>query len=270
VSRHGIVPHSWSLDHPGPLTRTVEDAALVMNVLAGYDARDPACQDQPVPDHTLGLGRGLRGLRIGVIDNHFMDRNAPDVQACVEQCLADMARQGAKVTHARMPILDHGLAAIYAIELASSGAFHDRWIAEGRSADFHPDVRALVEMGRLVSAVDYLKAEQVRAVMAEEFRQLFERVDVIVTPTEPLTAWQRGRDTISIAGQDESVLAASWRLTYPFNLTGLPAISVPCGFDHEGMPIGLQIAGRPFDEPTVLRCAAHVERMVGLSRRPML
>jgi aspartyl-tRNA(Asn)/glutamyl-tRNA(Gln) amidotransferase subunit A len=95
-------------------------------------------------------------------------------------------------------------------------------------------------------------------------------VDVIVTPTEPLTAWKRGRETLSVDGHEESVLAASWRLTYPFNLTGLPAISVPCGFDDEGMPIGMQIVGRPFDEPTVLRCAASVELMSAPIRRPGL
>jgi len=270
ISRHGIVPHSWSLDHPGPLTRTVEDAALVLNVLAGYDSRDPACQDQPVPDHTRALGHGVRGLRVGVIDNHFMDHNEPQVQACIEARIADLAQEGAVISHFRMPVLAYGLAAIYAIELASSGAFHDRWIAEGRSASYQSDVRALVEMGRLVSGVDYLKAEQVRTVMAEEFKRLFEQVDVIVTPTEPITAWKRGRETLSVEGHEESVLAASWRLTYPFNLTGLPAISVPCGFDSEGMPIGMQIAGRPFDEPTVLRCAAAVERICGLTRRPCL
>lgn len=268
VSRHGIVPHSWSLDHPGPLTRTVEDAAMVMNTLARYDARDPACQNQPVPDFTEGIGDGARGLRIGVIDNHFMDRNAPEVQASIEAVLLDLQREGASVSHFRMPILEYGLAAIYAIELASSGAYHDRWIQQGVAADFHPDVRALVEMGRLVSAVDYLKAEQVRAVMAEEFKRLFDQVDVIITPTEPLTAWKHGYDSLAISGGEESVLAASWRLTYPFNLTGLPAISVPSGFDNRGMPIGLQVAGRPFDEASVLRCAAAVEKIVGITRRP--
>ena len=270
VSRHGIVPHSWSLDHLGPLTRTVEDAALVMNTLAGYDPRDAACQDQPVPDFTHGIGRGARGLRIGVIDNHFMDGNAPEVSASIEARLSDLQREGAVITHFRMPILQYGLAAIYAIELASSGAYHDRWIAQGLTAHFHPDVRALVEMGRLVSAVDYLKAEQVRAVMAEEFKRLFDRVDVIVTPTEPLTAWKHGHDKLSVGVKEESVLAASWRLTYPFNLTGLPAISVPCGFDSAGLPIGLQVAGRPFDEATVLRCAAAVERIAAITRRPPL
>jgi aspartyl-tRNA(Asn)/glutamyl-tRNA(Gln) amidotransferase subunit A len=269
VSRHGIVPHSWSLDHPGPLTRSVEDAALVMNVLAGYDPRDPACQDRPVPDHTNDLARGVRGLRIGVIDNHFMDRNADEVQACIETRIDALARDGARIARCRMPLLAYGLGAVFAIELASSGAYHDRWIAEGRSVDYASDVRDLVEMGRLVTAVDYLKAEQVRALMCEEFRRLFQNVDVVVTPTEPLTAWRSGRNTVAIGGREESVLAASWRLTYPFNLTGLPAISVPCGFDSTGLPIGLQIAGRPFDEPMVLRCAAHVERSVSLALQPL-
>jgi aspartyl-tRNA(Asn)/glutamyl-tRNA(Gln) amidotransferase subunit A len=131
-------------------------------------------------------------------------------------------------------------------------------------------VRDLVEMGRLVTAVDYLKAEQVRARMAEDFRRLFDEVDVIATPTEPMTAWKRGVDLVRTAGRDESVLAASWRLTYPFNLTGLPAISVPCGFDCEGIPIGLQVAARPFDEAAVLLCAAAVEAMMGAPRRPSL
>jgi len=199
-----------------------------------------------------------------------MDRNADEVQACIEARIEDLARDGARVTRCRMPILAYGLGAIFAIELASSGAYHDRSVAQGRSAGFQRDVRDLVEMGRFVTAVDYLKAEQVRARMCEEFRRLFDAVDVIVTPTEPLTAWRSGRDTVRIAGREESVLAASWRLTYPFNLTGLPAISVPCGFDSQGMPIGLQIAGRPFDEATVLRCAAQVERRLGLTARPPL
>lgn len=270
ISRAGIVPHSWSLDHPGLLTRTVEDAAIAMRVLAGYDPQDPACQDQPVPDYTASLGASLRGLRVGIIDNHFMDRNTPDVQAAVTESIAAMQSSGARIVHFRVPLLAYGLAAIYAIELASSGAYHDRHVANGVSRGYQKDVRDLVEMGRLVSAVDYLKAEQVRTLLCEEFKLIFKQVDVVVTPTEPITAWKKGRQTLSVAGEDESVLAASWRLTYPFNLTGLPAISVPCGFDKEGMPIGLQIVGRPFDEGTVLNCAFGVENLLSLKRKPVL
>lgn len=270
ISRVGIVPHSWSLDHPGPLTRTVEDAAIAMNVLAGYDPRDPACQDQAVPDYTANIDRSIRGLRIGVIDNHFMDRNTSDVQAAINASIDALQGNGARIVHFHVPLLAYGLAAIYAIELASSGAYHDRHVTTGISRGYQKDVRDLVEMGRLVSAVDYLKAEQVRTLLCEEFRRIFEQVDVVVTPTEPITAWKKGRETVTIAGENESVLAASWRLTYPFNLTGLPAISVPCGFDKDGMPIGLQIAGRPFDEGTVFKCASAVERLLNLKHRPVL
>lgn len=270
ISRVGIVPHSWSLDHPGPLTRTVEDAAIAMNVLAGYDPRDPACQDQAVPDYTASIDRSIRGLRIGIIDNHFMDRNTSDVQSAINASIDGLQGSGARIMHFRVPLLAYGLAAIYAIELASSGTYHDRHVTTGVSRGYQKDVRDLVEMGRLVSAVDYLKAEQVRTLLCEEFRRIFAQVDVVVTPTEPITAWKKGSETVTISGENESVLAASWRLTYPFNLTGLPAISVPCGFDKEGMPIGLQIAGRPFDEGTVFRCASAVERLLNLKHRPVL
>lgn len=260
VSRRGIVPHSWSLDHPGPLTRGVEDAAIMLQALAGYDPRDPACQDRPVPDYRRRLKRKLRGLRIGVVENHFTGRNLPAVQALFDAAIDDLARDGAQIVRAQVPSLRYGLAAIFAIELASSSAWHDRWVRDGTTAHYTPDVRDLVEMGRLVSAVDYLKAEQVRTVMMQEFRDLFDKADVIATPTEPLTAWRKGEWTVEIDGTPESVLAASWRLTFPFNLTGLPAITLPCGFDDMGLPVGLQIAGRPFDEAGVLAVAAHYER----------
>jgi aspartyl-tRNA(Asn)/glutamyl-tRNA(Gln) amidotransferase subunit A len=115
-------------------------------------------------------------------------------------------------------------------------------------------------MGRLVTGPHYLKAEQYRTALMDEYRRLLAKVDVIAGPTTPITAWKRGEWTVQVAGRPESVLAASWRFTYPYNLTGLPAISVPCGFDRDGLPIGLQIAGRPFDEPALLRVAHAYER----------
>lgn len=267
VSRHGIVPHSWSLDHAGPLTRTVADAARVLQVLAGYDPRDPACQDRPVPRYTDALTGSVRGLRVGVIRNHFFEDLQEDVARAVEQAIADLARAGATVHEVRIPLLEYGLGAIFAIELASSTAYHDRSLREGRARHFQPDVRALVEMGRLVTGADYLKAEQYRAALMVEFRRLFASLDVVVGPTTPITAWKRGEWTVPVAGREESVLAASWRLTYPFNLTGLPAISIPCGFDRDGLPIGLQIAAAPFREPLVLQVAHAYEQDHGWKDR---
>jgi aspartyl-tRNA(Asn)/glutamyl-tRNA(Gln) amidotransferase subunit A len=260
VSRDGIIPHSWSLDHAGPLARSVADVAHVLQVLAGYDPRDPACQDRPVPRYTDALTGSVRGLRLGVIRNHFFEDLQEDVERAVEQAILDLARAGATVHEVRMPLLAYGLGAIFAIELASSTAYHDRSLRQGRAAHFQPDVRALVEMGRLVTGADYLKAEQFRAALMAEFSRLFATVDVVVVPTTPITAWKHGEWTVPVAGRQESVLAASWRLTYPFNLTGLPAISVPCGFDRDGLPIGLQIAAAPFREPLVLQVAHAYEQ----------
>lgn len=260
ISRDGIVPHSWSLDHAGPLTRTVEDSALLMNALAGYDAPDPACQDRPVPDFTASLNQPIKRLRVGVCRNHFFDHNHPDVERAVERAISDLSEQGASIHEFRIPRLEYGLAAIFAIELASSTAYHDASLRAGRVSEYTDDVRRLVEMGRLVSAPDYLKAEQLRTLLMQDFRDTFQSVDVIVSPTMPITAWTSGQWEVKVGARNESVLAASWRFTFPFNLTGLPAISIPCGFDTQGLPIGLQIAGKPFDEPTVLRVAHAYER----------
>ena len=255
ISRTGIVPHSWSLDHAGTLTRTVKDSALMLNVLAGYDPSDPACQDRAVPDYLKALKGGVQGLNIGVCRNHFFDDNHPDVDAAIEQAITDFSAAGANIIEFNIPRLEYGLAAIYAIELASSTAYHDASLRKGRVTHFTEDVRTLVEMGRFVSGPDYLKAEQLRTLLMQDFAQALQKVDVIVGPTTPITAWKAAESSVSIGDRDTSVLSASWRYTFPYNLTGLPAISVPCGFDRRGLPIGLQIAGRPYDEATVFRVA---------------
>lgn len=261
ISRYGIVPHSWSLDHPGPLTRTVEDAALLFDILAGPDDRDPAtllagkALDQDCDDPA----KPITELTIGVCRRHFFERIEPDVAQAVEAAIDFYRGLGARVREFDLPLLDYGLGAIFAIELASSTAYHDVSLRAGRVASFTPDVRDLVEMGRLVAAPDYLKAEQYRTALITAFRTVMEDVDLIVTPTEPLVAWPMGKWTARIDGEEESVLAASWRLTYPFNLTGMPVVSLPCGFDRAGLPIGLQIAGRPFEEAGLLRAAAAYE-----------
>lgn len=260
VSRAGIVPHSWSLDHAGPLTRSVADAAILLSVLAGRDAADPATRAEPVPDYRAALaGASVRGMRVAVIRNHFFGRNHADVEDAVEQAIAWFAAEGAVVSDVTLPNLEYGLGAIFAIELASSAAYHDLGLRKGRVQHFAPDVRMLVEMGRLVTGADLLKAEQFRHVLMADFARLFRTADVILGPTEPVTAPRIGDTRVAVAGGDESALAATWRLTYPYNLTGLPAISLPCGLDRNALPIGLQIVARPFDEVTLLRAASAYE-----------
>lgn len=260
VGRSGIVPHSWSLDHAGPITRSVGDAALLLNVLAGADPGDPSCQNRAVPDFTEVLGETVAGLRLGVCRNHFFGRNQSAVADAVEAAIQDLAAAGASIREFELPNLEYGLGAIFAIELSSSTAYHDASLRAGRSDHFAPDVRGLVEIGRMVTGPDYLKAEQFRSVLIADFAGVLSEVDAILTPATPLTAWRHDQASVDIAGAPESVLAASWRLTYPYNLTGLPAISLPCGFDGDGLPIGLQIAGKPFDEAMVLRVAQAYER----------
>jgi aspartyl-tRNA(Asn)/glutamyl-tRNA(Gln) amidotransferase subunit A len=260
VSRAGIVPHSWSLDHAGPLSYTVADSAHVLSAIAGHDPADPGSARQDVPDFAATIGQPIDRLRIGICRNHFFGQNQADVEAAVEEAIRFYRDAGAQIVEFELPILAYGLGAIFAIELSSSTAYHSRNLASGAVGGFTEDVRTLVEMGRLVTGPDYLKAEQLRRVLIEDLAKVFTDIDIILGPTCPLTAWPIGEWTVSVGSQDESVLAASWRLTYPWNLAGLPAISLPCGFDTNGLPIGLQLAGRAFDEMTVIRAAGFYER----------
>jgi len=260
ISRTGIVPHSWSLDHAGPLTRSVADAALLLQVLAGEDSTDPACSAAPVPDYRAALNEpSVAGLRVAVIRNHFFGRNHPDVDAAVETAIAWFGGHGAVIRDVTLPNLEYGLGAIFAIELASSAAYHDVALRAGRTCHFTDDVRLLVEMGRLVTGADVIKAEQFRQVLKHDVARVFVEADIILGPTEPVTAPRIGETHVAVAGGEESALAATWRLTYPYNLTGLPAITLPCGFDPAGLPIGLQVAAAPFAEPILLRAAAAYE-----------
>jgi aspartyl-tRNA(Asn)/glutamyl-tRNA(Gln) amidotransferase subunit A len=260
VGRVGIVPHSWSLDHGGPLTGSVAESAMVLAAIAGVDRADPSTRDVIVPDYLAAIGQPVRGLRIGICRNHFFDRNDPEVEAAVEAAIDYLSSQGVEVQAITLPNLPYALGAMFAIELSSSTAYHACSLASGVVAGYTPDVRLLVEMGRLVTGPDYLKAEQLRSRLIRDVAAVFQEVDAIVSPTMPLTAWTIGESTVTIGATSESVLGASWRLTYPWSLTGLPAISLPCGFDRRGLPIGLQIAGRPFDEVTILRLADAYER----------
>jgi aspartyl-tRNA(Asn)/glutamyl-tRNA(Gln) amidotransferase subunit A len=263
VSRSGIIPHSWSLDHAGPLSYTVADSAYALNAISGHDSRDPGSARTEVPDFAEALSQPITDLRVGICRNHMFGNNQPDVEAAIEGAIRFYRDAGARLVEFELPILAFGLGAIFAIELSSSTAYHSRNLASGAVTGFTNDVRTLIEMGRLVTGPDYLKAEQLRRVLIDDLAKIFVDVDVIIGPTCPLTAWPIGEWTVRVGAQDESVLAASWRLTYPWNLAGLPAISLPCGFDGDGLPIGLQLAGRPFDEMNLIRAADAYERAHG-------
>ena len=258
VSKQGVLPLSYAFDHAGPLTRTVEDAALVLNAIAGYDANDATTVRVPTEDYTAQLGAGLRGLRIGVPRAWFFEHCDEEVAAAVEVALGELRRLGADVRDAPLPGVAEGVGATFAFVLAEAQQIH----AEGlrtRPQDFGADVRALLQ-SPTPSAQALMTALRARDALSVAARGVLETVDLLATPATPIPAARIGDDTIRVRGANENVLAAMIRCTAPFNATRLPALALPCGFTRAGLPIGLQLVGRPFDEATVLRAGHAYEQ----------
>ena len=259
VSRRGITVFSWGLDHAGPMTRTVGDAALAMNVLAGHDPKDPTSADVPVPDYTRALTGDVRGLRIGVPREYFQVPIDPLVEGTVRAAIDRLADLGAEVTEVSWPMYLNTTAIGNTIHRSESASLH--WeLARTRGPEIHPTVRGMLEGGTFISAADYLLAQRARTAFTRQCRDLLRNVDLLAGPMEPVTAHRIGETEVRVG---DTVLGSSPALTQytrPFNLTGFPAITVPCGFGDGGMPIGLQLAGRPFDEETVLRAAHAYEQ----------
>jgi aspartyl-tRNA(Asn)/glutamyl-tRNA(Gln) amidotransferase subunit A len=266
VSRYGITPLSWSLDHAGPMAKTVEDVALLLQAMAGYDARDPGSVQQPVPDYVAELNGDVRGLRVGVPRQYFYDTLEPEVETAVRRAIEVVKGLGASVSEVSWPSLRFATLAALVIVLAEASAFHESWIRTC-AQDYDPDVALLLKWGLLLPASAYLKAQRLRALMCHEVTALWREVDVLITPATMMAAPRPGGLQVQVGGRQMSTREALLRLMRPFNLTGLPAMSIPCGFTSAGLPIGLQIAGKPFDEATVLRVAHAYERQHDWHRR---
>lgn len=250
VSRRGVASLSWSLDHVGPLTRTVADAALVMNAIAGYDRADPASVDAPVPDFTATPD--LAGLTIGVATNYYTERVDPQVDAAVGAAVALLVEQGARKRETEIPLADYILPTEWGIVLPEASAYHQQMLRD--SAGLYTDeVRMLLEVGELVLATDYVKALRARTLIQQRWRDIFLDVDVLIAPTLAAPAVPVDDSRIGWPdGSTESATDAYVRFSAPANVTGLPSLSVPCGFTDAGLPIGMQIIGKPFAEPTLL------------------
>lgn len=249
VSRRGVIPLSWALDHVGPMARTASDAALILKTIAGHDPGDETSSEEPVPDYPkMPKDPRLRGLRIGVPREYFFDDADAEVLVAVRGAISALGEIGAQVSEASLPHIAEAPAAVNAIMLPEALAYHRRWLAE-RPEDYGDDVRRRLEMGLLYPAVSYIEAQRLRSLIVKKWRQrVFDRVDLLAVPTTPVPA----------PGLEEGDLQATLtlvRFTNPFNLVGLPAVSVPCGFTSGGLPIGLQLVGRWFEEGTVLRAA---------------
>jgi aspartyl-tRNA(Asn)/glutamyl-tRNA(Gln) amidotransferase subunit A len=263
VSKRGIMPLSWSCDHAGPITKTVEDCAIVLSVIAGRDVGDPTSADMDVPDFTSKLGASLRGLRMGVPRNYFFDLINPDVEKAVRDAITLLEGEGAQLIDVSIPNVEHSLSVVNMIALVEASAIHRREMQD-KIELYGDEVRLLLELGRLLPGTIYVDAQRVRSLIKRSLKDVFEsaRLDLLVTPTCPTTALPVGEEMVSIAGEPrQHVMNHYPRYTCAFNLSGQPALTVPCGFDKLGLPIGLQIIGRPFDEITVLQ-AGHAYESV--------
>ncbi len=270
VPRTGVEPLSWSLDHLGPLGATVEDCAVTLQAIAGPDPADPTTRGAPPNDVTARLGGGLGGVRIGVVRSGPFRPLADDVAEAFEDAAASLDDGGADLVEVRVPELDHTLAAEFAIVGPEAAAYHRSRLRE-RPEDIDPAIRSLLVNGTLQPAADYLRGGAARVAIRDGMRRVFEehRLDVVVCPTLPATAAGHDQTEFEFDGLPEDVTAAYVRTTAPFNLSGQPALSLPCGVDRHGLPIGLQVAGRPFDEAMVIQVGAAFERLTPwTTRRP--
>ena len=270
LSRYGLNALSWSLDHPGPMTRTVEDCALVMNAVAGYDPNDPASADVPVPDYTRALTGDIRGLRVGVPREYFEVPIDPQVEQAARRAIDLLGELGATVTEVSWPMFHDCWAISTTILTSEATAYHSK-LVRTHGSQLYPPVRLRIEAGLFISAADYLQAQRARNLFIHQSRDLFKEVDILAGPMEPITAPRLLDTEVKVGDTMVGSIPALTQYNRPFNLNGFPAITVPCGFSDDGLPIGLQLAGRPFDEETVLRVGhAYEQATEWHNRRPPL
>ena len=253
VTRRGVIPLSWNLDHVGPMARCVRDTALLLQVIAGYDPDDPWSSDVPVEDYLAGLEAGVGGWRVALASGEFFERSDGEVLAAVRQAARIFEGLGARVEEvdlstARLAAQANGL-----MTPADAAAFH-RERLEDHPEGFGEDIRQRLQTGAAFTATEYSLARRTQTEARREFETLLSAFDILLTPTTPVAApLIEGPDAIEQA-------RLLTRYTAPFNLTGLPAISLPCGFTASGLPIGLQIVARPWAEAAVLRAAYAYEQ----------
>jgi aspartyl-tRNA(Asn)/glutamyl-tRNA(Gln) amidotransferase subunit A len=270
VSRAGVLPLAWSMDHVGPMTRTVADAALLLRVMAGYDPADASTSVLPVPDYLGALSGEVKGLRVGLLRRFFLESATPEVRAAVETAARALEKAGAIVDEVALPAVVHVGAASYAVVASEALAYHTGWL-KSRPGDYDPEVRTRLQLGAFVTGAHYVRGQQVRALVRGEVDAALARRDVLLAPATPLTAPRLDERQTTLGDGPCDVRGALIRLTRPFNFSGHPACAVPCGFDTGGLPIGMQIVGRPFDEATVLRAADAYQRLTDWhTRRPVL
>ena len=267
VSRTGVMPLSWSLDHVGPMTRTVADAALLLAVIVGHDSRDATSSRRRV-EHDDAPGRSIAGLRVGIVENFYFQDLDGEMEVGVRAAIQRLGELGGRLETLTVPDPESMASVCNVIARAESAAIHTRILRE-RPHELGAAVRTRLALGLAIAATDYLQALRLRSRLTRAFiAEVFARVDALALPVipEPAPTYESRE-----AGGVEAKVARMGRfsrLTRPFNGLGLPAVSVPCGFSRDGLPLAFQIVGRPFDEATVLRLAHAYERTTGPIAHP--
>ena len=264
ISRRGVVPLSFTLDHAGPLTRTVEDCALAMQVLAGYDPGDPGSAREPVPDYSADLQKGVAGLTIGRARAYDIEAGVDaEMMTAVDAAAEKWRALGAKIVDVVLPSKQRMDACIQTILLAEGFAIHGEWLRT-RPQDYGRVTRERLMMGAFVTGGEYVQAQRLRRIITAEVDAVLAGCDAILCAGNPTAAPR-------VVDVDEGPFRRSHPITGPFNATGHPGLALPCGFGASGLPLGLQLIGRSYAEPMLLRIAQAYEQAAGwLARRPEL
>jgi aspartyl-tRNA(Asn)/glutamyl-tRNA(Gln) amidotransferase subunit A len=258
-SRFGVFPLMWTMDHPGPMARTALDCALLLQPMAAHDANDKSTVVRKYPDFSWQAGKGVHGLRIGIPRRYFYDEAEEIVEAKVLEAVDVLKSLGAELVEVDIEYIEHAATASGVLHLAEAAAYHDDVFSEHPEL-YTPETRRNLELGSYVLAKDYLHAQRYRSLLGNSFRNVFRQVDVVAMPTISLLATPIDQHKIQIRGKEKSVHLSMLHNTEPIDLTGLPALSVPCGFAPDNRPIGLQIVGRPFDESLLVRVGHAFQR----------
>ncbi len=251
VSRFGCFPEAWTLDHIGPMTRTVKDAAIVLDAISGHDPRDPGSLAQPRTTTATALRDNLEGVTIGIVEDFFFHDVDDEIARCVWQGVDELQRRGAAVRPVRVPGFADVEWALTMIDTSETSTVHHTNLRD-RPGDYGDDVRLLLECGELPSAVDYLEAQQIRRRLRREVQSTFAEVDVLIGPILPIRTPTIGSDEGFINGRSVDALENLIRLVGPASLLGLPCLSIPCGLADDGLPVGMQIIGPALGEQKVL------------------
>ena len=256
ISRYGVVPVSWSLDHVGILARTVEDAALMLQVISGEDENDPGSASEPVPDFLKQMSDHNRAPRIGIVSDYYAEKSTPEVWSNTQDAIKQLKDAGAEVAELNLPdSFNTAHSAHWIARIAECAAFHEQFHAD-RAEDYGPRIRSGMEMGMLVPATKYLQAMRLRRQFRQDMVQTVGKVDVLLTPATPAPA-PKDRNTTGDAS-----------FQVPWTSSGLPTVTLPSGLSEAGMPLAVQLGGLPFEEGKLLGIAKWCETAIGVQLAP--